>query len=158
MRRDLPETSMTLTRYIEQRLGRTPREQAINFLGRPFSADSFAGFWRYWNPVWSYYLTYFCYRHLRRGMPRPLAAWLTFLVCGVVHDLPFVAGAYLMGGRGVSFTLTVFFALTGGLVWLTEHWRIRLDGAPMVGRWVAHSVALATCYKAALFLTSAHSQ
>jgi hypothetical protein len=149
---------MTLTNYIEQRLGRTASEQAINFLARPFGADSFAGFWRYWNPVWSYYLGYFCYRPLRSVVPRPLAAWLTFLVCGFVHDLPFAAGALLGRDRGVSFTLTVFFGLTGGLVFVTERLRIRFGGLPVAARWGAHSLALFACYEAALFLTRLHSR
>jgi len=149
---------MTLTKYIEHRLGKTAGEQAINFLGRPFGADSFAGFWRYWNPVWSYYLSYFCYTPLRSRVPRPLAVLLTFLFCGVVHDLPFVAGASLVGGRGASFTLTAFFGLTGCLVLLTEHLRIRFARLPMAARWSAHCVALFACYRTALFLTTRHAQ
>jgi hypothetical protein len=113
-----------------------------------------AGFWRYWNPVWSYYLSYFCYRPLRRRVRRPLAVWLTFLVCGVVHDLPFVVGASLVGGVGRSFTLTVFFGLTGSLVLLTEHLGIRFAGSPNPAKWDAHGVVLFTCYGTALFLTT----
>ena len=132
----------------------TARVQAVNFLARPFGADSFAGFWRYWNPVWSYYLAYFCYRPLRNRLPRPLAAFLTFVACGFVHDMPFVAGAFFAGGRRASFTLTAFFALTGCVVFLSEQWRIRLTGLPMPARWGAHCIALGGCYRTALFLTA----
>lgn len=145
---------LTLTRYIEQRVGTTAGEQAINLLAKPFGADSLAGFWRYWNPVWSYYLTYYCYRPLRDRMPRPLAVWLTFCICGLVHDLPFVASALLIRQRSASFTLTMFFALTGGLVVLTDRLRIRFGALPNPVRWAVHVVTLIACYKTALFLTT----
>jgi hypothetical protein len=147
---------VTLTKYIEQRLGRTAGQQAVNLLARPFGADSFAGFWRYWNPVWSYYLTYYCYRPLRHRMPRPLAVWLTFLLCGLAHDLPFVAIGVLRGVRGAAFSLTIFFALAGGVVVLTERLRIRFDGLAAVAKWAVHAGMLMACYKAALLLTATH--
>ena len=153
-----PANVMTLTKYIERRLGKTAGEQALNFLGRPFGADTLAGFWRYWNPVWSYYLSYFCYRPLRSRVPRPLAVWLTFLFCGVVHDLPFVVGTFLVGGRGRSFTLTVFFGLTGSLVLLAERVRISFARLPMGARWCTHSAALLACYRTALLLTTTYAQ
>ena len=46
-----------------------------------------AAFWRYWNPVYGYYLYYYAYRPLRRFLPRLLAMWLTFIACGFfLHD------------------------------------------------------------------------
>src|SRR5438552_2728304 len=107
---------LTLTQYITYRLGRTPKEQAINFLAKPFGAKSLTEFWHCWNPVWGYYLLYYCYRPLRNYFPRGLSVWLTFFACGLVHDLPFVIPAYLTSGQLPFFTLTVFFSLMGGLV------------------------------------------
>ena len=144
---------MTLTRYIQYRLGRTPGEQARNFLGRPFGADSPAGFWRAWNPVWSYYLSYHCYRPLTRRLPRWAAAWATFVVCGLVHDLPFVGGA-LATGAPPLFTLTTFFAITGGVAVGSEGFRVRLTRVPPRARWVVHGAWLLVCYGAALYLTT----
>jgi MBOAT, membrane-bound O-acyltransferase family len=147
---------VTLTKYIEQRLGSTASQQAVNLLARPFGADSFAGFWRYWNPVWSYYLTYYCYRPLRDRMPRPLAVWLTFLLCGFAHDLPFVAIAFLNRERRATFSLTMFFALAGGVVVVTERLRIRFAGLPTFAKWALHAAMLMACYKTALLLTATH--
>ncbi len=45
---------ITLTQYINHRLGSAPKEQAINCLAKPFGAGSLAGLWQYWNPVWNY--------------------------------------------------------------------------------------------------------
>src|SRR4051812_16714546 len=78
----------TLRRYIEWRLGVGWRCQLPNLVMRPLGANSPADFWRYWNPVYGYALSYWSYRPLRRVLPRPLAVWLTFLLCGfVLHDL-----------------------------------------------------------------------
>ena len=41
--------------------------------GQEIAAGSLGSFWRYWNPVYTYYLDLFCYRPRRRWLPRPLA-------------------------------------------------------------------------------------
>jgi hypothetical protein len=145
---------MNLTRYIELRLGRTPGDQARNFLGKPLGADSLAGFWRYWNPVWSYYLGYYCYKPLRSYLPRWAAAWATFVFCGLAHDLPFVAAAYASGAPHLHFTLTVFFAIVGALTVGGEGLRLRFTRLPRPARWVVHLGVLFACYGTALYITS----
>jgi len=144
---------ITLTQYIDHRLGNTPKEQAKNFLGRPFGSQSLSAFWQYWNPVWGYYLFYYCYRPLRRFLPRSVAVLLTFFFCGLIHDLPFALAAYLMHGTFPLFTLTVFFSLIGFLVVITEIFRIRFANSPIFLRWILHSLILFLCYWAAIHLT-----
>jgi hypothetical protein len=51
----------------------------------PLLAPSFAGFWRRWNPVWGYYLLYWCYRPARRVLPRAAAVLVTFAASGLAH-------------------------------------------------------------------------
>ncbi|MEM9741049.1 MAG: MBOAT family O-acyltransferase [Pseudomonadota bacterium] len=76
-------------------------------LKRSLGASSFAEFWRYWNPIFGYYLGNRVYRPLREtGLPRVLAVIGTFLVSGAVHD---VAAAVIT--QGVVFTCTPFFFL-----------------------------------------------
>jgi hypothetical protein len=59
-----------------------------NFFVRPFVSQSFAEFWRSWNPFVTYWLCLYCYRPIRRLLPRSLAILLTFGVSGfLVHDL-----------------------------------------------------------------------
>jgi hypothetical protein len=101
---------LSLRRYIEVRLGTGAGTQARNLLARPFGAGSFAGFWRYWNPVYGYVLFYWSYRPLRRVLPRAAAMWLTFVLCGLVlHDM---VGWAL--GRNVRFPeMTILFAVFG---------------------------------------------
>jgi D-alanyl-lipoteichoic acid acyltransferase DltB (MBOAT superfamily) len=60
-------TRLTFTQYLDFRLGARGGPQAwFNFFVRPFGARSFAEFWRFWNPVYSYFLLYFVYRPLAR--------------------------------------------------------------------------------------------
>jgi len=144
---------MGLAEYVTYRLGRTPGEQARSFLGRPFGARSLADFWRYWNPVWGYFLLFYCYRPLRARLPRAAAAWGTFVACGLSHDLPFAVPAYLTTGRLPLFTLTAFFALVGGLVVVTERLRLRFTRLPVAVRWLLHGAVLFGCYRLALYAT-----
>jgi len=145
---------MTLTQYVTHRLGTTPREQAINFLGRPLGAKSLSGFWQYWNPVWSYFLLFFCYRLLRKNLPRWLSIVLTFFLCGLLHDLPIGILSYAKVGRPPYFTITVFLTLNGLLVVLSEKFGFRLTRVPTGMRWLIHVVILVACYLAALHLTT----
>jgi hypothetical protein len=94
---------------------------------RSFGASSFSWFWRYWNPVYSYYLNRFCYRPLRKVLPRPLAKMATFAASGfLLHDLPFGWGIRVLKTGSVPvpfvalwFTIMAIFALGGT--------RMRLD-------------------------------
>jgi len=83
-------------------------------LGRMFSlsfgARSFADFWRYWNPVYHYFLSYWVYRPIRRILPRSVAVLLSFAFCGFFfHDLlllpftrmPLITVWFLLLGAGV---------------------------------------------------------
>ena len=147
---------MTLTKYINHRLGNAPRAQAKNLLSRPFGAVSFAEFWQYWNPVWGYYLLYYSYRPLRKHLPRPISVWLTFVVCGLVHDLPFAIAAYLKNGSSPLFTITTFFTLIGSLVVITEKVGFQFAKIPIVLRWVLHTSVILIFYRAALYFTTPH--
>ena len=77
-------------------------------LRRSLGASSFAGFWRYWNPVFGCYLGRYVDSPLRRVLPRTTALVLTFVLCGTLHDL------VTMAVRGsVAFLFTPWFFLLG---------------------------------------------
>src|SRR5437763_2985091 len=107
----------TLRKYVERRLGRGSWTQTRNVFAKPFGARSFAEFWRYWNPVYGYFLYYYSYRPLRRVLPRPAAAWTTFLLCGfLLHDL-----VGWLATRTMRFPeMTLLFALFGAGVVASE--------------------------------------
>jgi hypothetical protein len=130
----------TLTRYIEARLGKAPATQAKNVLAKPFGAGSFIGFWRYWNPVYGYFLLYYSYRPLRKVLPRGLAVWLTFILCGLVlHD----AVGWALGRRVRFPELTLLFAVFGLGALAGEAVRMDLSRSPVMIRAVANVAYLA---------------
>lgn len=145
---------ITLTQYINHRLGSTSKEQAINFLAKPFGARSLAEFWQYWNPVWNYYLYFYCYRPLRKVLPRWLCVLLTFFMCGLAHDLPFCILSYAAAGRPPLFTITFFLSLNGVLVVVTELLNLRLTKVPVFGKWLTHIATLLTGYQVAVVMTT----
>lgn len=75
---------------------------------RSLGANSFAGFWRYWNPIFGYYLSTRVYAPLLRIFAEPLALVATFVVCGAFHDLVTMAVR-----RAPAFFFTPWFFLLG---------------------------------------------
>jgi len=87
------------------------RKSLQNMLHRSLGSGHFAGFWNYWNPIWSYYLSYYLYLPLRKVLPRGLALFLTFVGSGFIHDLVII-------GLRQEFVLVLspWFALMASLV------------------------------------------
>lgn len=143
----------TFAEYQRRRLGRRGPQwhQIVRMVGRSFGAPTFAAFWRYWNPLFGYYLYYRCYRPLIRIIPRPMAVIATFAASGVVHDLfatvavqrPIawctgaftVFGVFVVAEEGVGWNLRrvprwlrplYHFALIATTVWVVQklrgHW------------------------------------
>jgi hypothetical protein len=81
-------------------------------LVRSLGASTFAGFWRYWNPIFGYYLGRYVFEPARRWMPRPPAVVLTFVACGALHDLVTMA---VRGSVTLLFT-PWFFLMSLGLL------------------------------------------
>lgn len=124
-------TKPTLTKYIEFRLGQGAWTQLRNWLTRTWGAPSFSAFWRFWNPVYGYFLFYYCYRPLRRLIPRAPAVVITFLICGfVLHD---VLG-WVMGGKVHFPEMTLMFLLWGGGVVVSDALLMDLSGRPLLVR------------------------
>lgn len=102
----------SFTWYLQHKLGRKGGRTAwFNFFIRPFAASSFAEFWRQWNPVYGYYLTYYLYRPLARTMPREVAAFITFVTCGLLlHDIPAWVVTRRVWPPGATIAFTFFGA------------------------------------------------
>lgn len=80
-------------------------------LRRAFGAADFAGFWRHWNPVWSYALGRFINRPLTRFLPPSMALFVTFIASGFIHDLVIMALR-----EQLALLFTPWFALMAVLV------------------------------------------
>jgi len=130
-------SQMTLSEFIAHRLG-SGSEMALlkTMFVRSFGASTFADFWRYWNPVYGYYLQYYCYRPLRRFLPRPVAAVLTFAASDFfLHDLPF--GWWIRALKAESLPVpfvALWFSRMGILVPITEALKLNLAVRPFAVR------------------------
>ncbi|MCB8979806.1 MAG: acyltransferase [Ardenticatenaceae bacterium] len=102
--------SYTLAQYVALRNGVPLGDgrSLRNMLQRSFGAASFAGFWRYWNPIWGYGLGRYVYVPLRRVLPPAVAFILTFAISGGLHDLATMAVRW-----SPAFLFTPWFVLLG---------------------------------------------
>lgn len=128
--------------YLRHKLGRQGGRAAwFNFFIRPFTASSFAEFWRMWNPVYGYYLTYYSYRPLARTMPREMAAFLTFVACGfLLHDVP----AWLFTRRLLPPGATIAFTVLGAGSVASERLQMDMSRLPVEARAAINVAYLAT--------------
>lgn len=101
---------LTLTYYVRRRNGVPFGSSGSlrNMLYRSFGAGTFAGFWRYWNPVWGYYLGRYIHAPLKYWLPSAVSLVITFVVSGALHD----AVVSVVTGRLV-FVLTPWFFFMG---------------------------------------------
>ncbi|MCL2915913.1 MBOAT family protein [Shewanella corallii] len=113
--------SSSLADYVKRRnglpLGAPGSLQAM--LSRSLGAESFPKFWRYWNPIWGYYLSRYVMRPLVKFLPRWLAVLLTFAVSGALHDL-----AVTLFKWHPVFFFTPWFTLMGLVVVLSSAFNI----------------------------------
>jgi len=75
---------------------------------RSFGTQTFAGFWQHWNPIWGYYLGKYVFVPLRTLFPNHVSVVLTFVVCGLIHDLVIMAVR-----QDVVFLFTPWFFFLG---------------------------------------------
>ena len=146
-------TSISLREYVRLRNGvplGAPGSLS-NMLKRSLGASSFAEFWRYWNPIFGYYLGTRIYRPLRRsGLPVVVAVIATFLVSGAIHDL----AASLVTQRFV-FVCTPFFLLLSLGVVVGNRCKMDLSSLPWRARAATNAAYVLSCLLATLSLDRA---
>jgi D-alanyl-lipoteichoic acid acyltransferase DltB (MBOAT superfamily) len=112
---------LTLGRYVKRRNGVPLGAPGSlrNMFYRALGAGSFAEFWRYWNPVFGYYLGRYIFAPLRKWLPPPVALVVTFVACGALHD------AVIIAVRGsMAFLFVPWFFVMGVVVVIGEKLRI----------------------------------
>ena len=122
---------LTLSEYVRRRNGVPLGASGSlrNMMRRSFGARSFAGFWRYWNPIFGYCLGKFVFAPLKTIFPSYISLILTFIVTGIVHDLVTIAVR-----QDVAFLFTPWFFFLGigvvlgkiaGMDISASSWRVR---------------------------------
>lgn len=126
---------LTLSLYIRRRTGVPAggRGGLRNMFYRSLGASSFAGFWRYWNPMFGFLLGRYIFAPLQRFMPSGVALVGTFVVCGAIHDLVTTAAR---GSAAFLFTPWFFFLALGLLGGRAV--RMDLSGQPWLIRATAN--------------------
>ncbi len=101
---------MNLSEYIKKRNG-VPvghPDSLRNNLQRSLGAKNFPSFWNFWNPVFGYYLGTKVFKPLKKIVPAGIAVIITFVFCGLIHDL-----VTTLLRRRLSLFFTVWFLLMG---------------------------------------------
>lgn len=108
---------MRLLQYIKKRNGvsiGSPRSLRNN-LYRSLGARNFSTFWRYWNPIFGYYLGKFIFKPLNRIFKVEVALLFTFIFSGIIHD----AVTSILRGK-TSFFFSIWFFIMGIAVILSR--------------------------------------
>jgi hypothetical protein len=121
---------------------------------RAFTAPTFRGFWRYWNPLYGYALLYGCYLPLRRVAPEAACFVATFAVSGFLfHDLI----GWTIAGAAHRFVpvVTVAFVLIAFSCILSERAGLTLRRLSSAARVVAHTGVIAAAFALSIGLSYA---
>src|SRR5690606_21166946 len=101
---------MTLAEYVKKRNG-VPIGDSSSLkhnLYKSLGAKNFSAFWMYWNPIFGYYLGTKIFKPLKKVFPAALSLVLTFVFCGMIHDV-----VSMIVGRKISWFFTIWFLLMG---------------------------------------------
>ena len=101
---------MTLSEYVLKRNGIPLGAQGslLKNLQNSFGAGSNVLFWKYWNPIWGFYLFKYIYLPLNRYLPKSISSIVTFGASGALHDL----AMSLLGLESQNF-FTIWFVMMG---------------------------------------------
>jgi hypothetical protein len=138
-----------MSAYVKKRTG-VPLGASgsmTNMLKRSLGAGSFYLFWRYWNPIWGYYLSRNVMKPLGNFLPLWLVTLLTFSVSGGLHDL-----ALSLVKWKFIFFFTPWFALMGVAVLLTKTFNISYSTYPWPIRMSFNLAFVVGCLMLAIIL------
>ena len=135
--------TLSLVAYVKKRNG-VPlgsNESLKNMLANSLGAGTFAGFWRYWNPIWSYYLSRYIMTPLSAIFPHWLAIIFTFVVSSLLHDL-----AISLVKLKPIIIITPWFGLMGMMVVILEGLSVSYRGQAFFVRALINVSIIGCCY------------
>jgi D-alanyl-lipoteichoic acid acyltransferase DltB (MBOAT superfamily) len=133
---------LNLSDYVKKRNG-VPlgaSESLRNMIVCSLGAGTFSKFWRYWNPIWSYYLGKYIFKPLKTVFPVAVSLLLTFTFCGFLHDLVvmFIRWDFV-------FLLTPWFFLMGLCALIGDFAKIDYSKFPWMVRAVINITIILIC-------------
>ncbi|MCM5530106.1 hypothetical protein [Parasegetibacter sp. NRK P23] len=134
---------MTLAEYVEKRNG-VPighSKSLRNNLQRSLGAKNFVAFWNFWNPIFGYYLGRKIFKPIKKVLPIWTAVILTFIFCGLIHDLV----TTLFRGR-ISLFFTIWFLFMGCFVALSKKVGYDLAHKSWIQRAGVNLTIIAVCF------------
>lgn len=143
---------MNLSEYVKKRNG-VPighSNSLRNNLYRSLGAKNFSVFWNFWNPIFGYYLGVKVFRPLKKVFPIAFALILTFVFCGLVHDLV----TTLIRGK-LSLFFSVWFFLMGIAVAITQYIDYDLSKKQWAYRAITNILIVALCILFTVLLNKA---
>ena len=133
---------MNLSDYVKRRNG-VPlgnSDSLRNMVNRSLGAGKFSIFWKYWNPIWGFYLGRYVFKPLKLIFPQALSLIITFVVCGFIHDL-----AIMLLKRQFILLLTPWFLFMGLSVVLGDYAKIDYSKFPWIARAAINIVIILGC-------------
>lgn len=134
---------MNLSTYIKKRNG-VPighPDSLRNNLRNSLGAKNFHVFWNYWNPIFSYYLGTKIFRPLKRILPETASLILTFIFCGLIHDLV----TTLVRGN-LSLFFTVWFLLMSIFVVISKQLNYNFSNKKWIFRALINLLIIGFCF------------
>jgi len=141
--------SISLSEYVRKRNGVALGASGSmgNMLKRSLGANSFHLFWKYWNPIWGYFLSRNVMRPVNKVLPLWLAIIVTFGVSGALHDL-----AVSLIKLRFTFFFTPWFLLMGFVVLITSKFGISYQEYKWPIRAAINSLFIVICLIGAITL------
>ena len=134
---------LTLSEYVLKRNG-VPlgsKGSLVRNLKNSFGAESNAKFWKYWNPIWGFYLSKFIYLPLKKYLPQSVAALVAFGVSGSLHDL-----AIGIAGQGWQNFFTIWFLIMGLFLNASKSLGINYSKFRFTARVIINTSSIVFCF------------
>lgn len=140
---------MNLSEYVKKKNGVPIGHSGSlrNNLQRSLGAKNFPSFWNFWNPIFGYYLGTRVFKPIKKLFPVGIAVVLTFIFCGLVHDLV----TTIIRGKP-SFFFVVWFLVMGVVVAISKQINYDLSHRKWVLRALVNLSIIAVCLLLTIYL------
>lgn len=134
---------MNLSDYVKKRTGvpMGARGSLLNMLSLSLGASTFSIFWKYWNPIWGYYLGKFIFKPLKKILPPAFSLILTFGFCGFLHDL-----VIMLVRMDAALLFTPWFLLMGLWLVISDYLKLEYSNYSWLIRAFINVFIIVTCF------------